>query len=112
MKIFKNQLTTVNVPDMEKSTKHNLEFKQATYADLALIVVRAPKQGGFAVEDMRQRFRLIDELDKVGPKGSIEFEDADASLLQSLVAEFKWDAMDKEIIDFSDYVAELEKVKK
>ena len=112
MKVFKNQSTEVNVPDMEKSTQHSLEFKKATYADLALIVLRAPKQGGLGVEEMRQRFKIIDELDKLGPKASVKFEDADANFLQNLVADFKWEAMDKEIIDFVDYVAELEKVKK
>ena len=112
MKVFKNKPTAVNVPDMEKSTKHHLEFKEATFADLALIVLRAPKQGGLGVEEMRQRFRIIDELDKLGAKASAKFEDADANFLQTLVADYKWEAMDKEIIDFVDYVAEMEKVKK
>lgn len=112
MKQFKNKPTKVNIPDMEKSTQTQIVFKEATFADLALIVVRAPKREGFGVEEMRQRFKLIDELENLGPKASVKLEDVDASTLQTLVADYKWEAMDKEIIDFVDYIAGLESVKK
>lgn len=112
MKQFKNSLTEVTIPDMEKSTEKNYVSKKATFADLALMCVRTPKEGGFGVEDMRKRFRIIDVLEGLGNTASAKLEDQDAALLNEVCTEFKWTAMHKDIIEFTDYVSNLKAIKK
>jgi hypothetical protein len=112
MKQFKNQATEVAIPDEEKSTPKKYVPKDATYADLALICVRAPKEGGFGVEEMRKRFRIIEALDGLGPNASVKLEDQDAAHLTEICTEFKWNLMHKDIITFIDYVGKLKKVAK
>jgi len=107
MKEFKNKETEVMIPDDKKSTQKDLVTKPATYADLCLICVRTPKEGGFGVEDMRKRFRIIDALTDIKPTATVKLEDQDASLLQEVMTEFKWSNMHKDIIELTDYVSKL-----
>jgi hypothetical protein len=73
-----------------------------TYADLCMVCVNRMPDGGFTVDDMRKRFRVIDQLDKAD--GHIEVEDADYALLKTLVNGFRWPAMSAEIVEFVDDV--------
>ena len=112
MKEFKNKETEVMIPDEKKSTATELVTKVGTYADLCLICVRSPKEGGFSVEEMRKRFRIIDALDGVGKTATVKLEDQDADLLKQIMSEFKWSNMHKDIIELTDYVSKLKTVKK
>ena len=112
MKQFKNKVTEINIPDVVKSTEKELVTKPATFADLALICVQAPKEGGFGVEEMRKRFRIIDALEKVGETATVKLEDQDASLLKEICLEFKWSNMHRDIIDFIDAMGNLQSVGK
>jgi len=112
MKQFKNKVTGVTIPDKEKSTKEELVTKNATYADLALLCVRAPKEGGFGVEEMRKRFRIIDTLEGVKDTALVKLEDQDAKLLKEVCLEFKWKYMHKDIIEFTDLMGDMKKVTK
>ena len=112
MKEFKNKETEVIIPDDAKSTATEMVSKPATYADLCVICVRAPKEGGFGVEDMRKRFRLIDALDNIGKTATVKLEDQDAALLTEVMVEFKWSNMHKDIIELTDYVSKLKAAKK
>ena len=112
MKEFKNKKTEVMIPDNKKSTQKELVTKAATYADLALLCVRLPKEAGFGVEEMRKRFRIIDALDGIGDTANVKLEDQDADLLKEICTEFKWNAMHKDIIAFTDYIEDLKTVGK
>lgn len=112
MKTFKNKVTEVTIPDVEKSTPKEHVSKNATYADLALLCVRVPKEGGFGVEEMRKRFRIIDALDGIGDTANVKLEDQDADLLKEICKEFKWSAMHKDIIAFTDCMGDLKAVGK
>lgn len=58
---------------------------------------------------MRKRLRLKEVVDKGGSK--LKFEDADFALLQNLVAKTPWRMINREIVDFSDYIKDAKQSK-
>lgn len=112
MKQFKNKVTEINIPDEKNSTANTLATKAATYAELALMCVRTPKEGGFGVEEMRKRFRIIDALEGVNDTDIIKLEDQDANLLKEVCTEFKWSNIHKDIIAFTDQMVDMKPVSK
>jgi hypothetical protein len=80
--------------------------KQATYADLLKICVNwAAPEGGFTVEQMKERIRLSDVIEAWW--NELDFEDSDYTNLIQLVKETKWAIVNKEIIEFSDYILNI-----
>jgi len=105
MKTFLNKKTEITQID-DKEKKTNLG-----YADLCLLCVRSAKEGGFGVEEMRKRFRLIDALDGIKDNAVVKLEDADAALLDEIMQGFRWAVLHKDIIALTDHVHNLETVK-
>ena len=92
MVTIKNKSFSVSVGDKQQ---------EVTYQELLLNAVRAVPQGGFSPEEMRARIRLLDVIDKKGP---FKFEDADFAKLKPLINQARWVLLDKQVIDFVDYI--------
>ncbi len=75
------------------------------YSDLITICMRNPPQGGYDVEEMRKRIKVMDTLDKGGK--TLEFEDADFECVKQCVKNMRWASIHKEILEFVDYISGL-----
>ena len=89
-----------------------------TTYDLLKSAINNPTQGGFNVDEMIKRLRLLGEVEKhkdlfdIKPedfkdellerKANLELEDADFSKLKELFKEMKWGVVSKTIIDLSN----------
>jgi hypothetical protein len=101
-------------------TKENIGGREtflATY-DLLKSVINNPTQGGFNVDEMIKRLRLLGEVEKhkdlfeINPedfkddflekKATLELEDADFAKLKELFKEMKWVVVSKTIVDLSN----------
>jgi len=100
MKTFENKITEITNQVSEK------EVKNLGYVDLALLGLRLTPEGGWDIEDMRQRFKLIDKLVLVDIGTDIELEDAEFDLIESTTIK-KWAIMHKDVIAYSDYINSL-----
>lgn len=99
-----------------------------TTYDLLKTAVNNPPQGGFSVEDMKNRLRLLNVLDKhksefdikdgqfkdemLNIEADMDIEDADFTKLKSLFDEMKWGAVSTAILEISDNLAEIAKSSK
>jgi hypothetical protein len=88
-----------------KTTELRAEEKNLTYNDLIRYVVNQLPQGGFTPEEMRSRMRILDALNDDSKE--IELEDADASLLKTLIKSSKWMTIHQDILDFEDCIKSL-----
>ena len=89
-----------------------------TTYDLLKSAINNPTQGGFNVDEMIKRLRLLGEVDKhkdlfgfqneefkdefLERKSTLELEDADFDKLKELFKEMKWGAVSKTIVDLSN----------
>lgn len=73
---------------------------KARYSDLILTVINQPSQAGFSIADIKQRLQIAAACDG----DTIELEDVDFALVKSLIASFKWGTINKEVVEFSDYI--------
>lgn len=95
MKVIENKKTELVKNDTEK----------LKYSDLIMLCVRVAPQGGFSLEQMRPRLKII-EVCEAG-KAKLEMEDAEFAVVKQACAAMKWAAMDKDIVDFADYIQSL-----
>lgn len=88
-----------------------------TTYDLLKSAINNPTQGGFNVDEMIKRLRLLAEVEKhnelfnIKPedykdemlerKATLELEDADFTKLKELFKEMKWGVVSKTIVDIS-----------
>lgn len=75
------------------------------YSDLIMICVKNPPQGGYNVDEMRKRIKVMDVIEKGGD--SLGFEDADYECVKQCVKSMRWASVHKDIIDFVDYISKL-----
>lgn len=89
-----------------------------TTYDLLKSAINNPTQGGFNVDEMIKRLRLLGEVEKhkelfeINPenfkdemlerKATLELEDADFTKLKELFKEMKWGVVSKTIVDLSN----------
>ena len=89
-----------------------------TTYDLLKSAINNPAQGGFNVDEMIKRLRLLGEVEKhkdlfeINPedfndellerKATLELEDADFTKLKELFKEMKWGVVSKTIVDLSN----------
>jgi len=78
-----------------------------TYSDLIVISVRQPKQGGFGLEEMRLKIKVLDKLEDKKIGDIIDFEDAEIAVVKSAVSDMKWMGLHKDIVDFCDYINKI-----
>lgn len=74
-----------------------------SYADLIRIVMSQQPQGGFPIEEIRNRLKVLDDLDKA-ENGVLLLEDARADKLIECVKVMRWPFMHQGILDFTDDV--------
>lgn len=88
-----------------------------TTYDLLKSAINNPTQGGFNVDEMIKRLRLLGEVEKhkelfdfktedfkdefLETKSTLELEDADFTKLKELFKEMKWGVVSKTIVDLS-----------
>jgi hypothetical protein len=100
-----------------KVAKENISGRDTflTTYDLLKSAINNPTQGGFNVDEMIKRLRLLNEVDKhkdlfeitegkfddamLERKATLELEDADFSKLKELFKEMKWGVVSKTIIE-------------
>lgn len=75
------------------------------YSGLIMVCMRNPPQGGYDVEEMRKRIKVMDVLDK--GEETLEFEDADFECVKQCVKSMRWASIHKEILEFVDYISGL-----
>jgi len=97
MKRLENKQTTLKMND-----------KEAKYSDLIKICINAPVQGGFNIQQIKQRLRISEALET---DGDLKFEDNDADNLQEIVSEFKWATVHKDVVQFVEDVQNMKRVK-
>jgi hypothetical protein len=89
-----------------------------TTYDLLKSAINNPTQGGFNVDEMIKRLRILGEVEKhkelfdikpedfkdelVERKATLELEDADFTKLKELFKEMKWGVVSKTIVDLSN----------
>lgn len=89
-----------------------------TTYDMLKTAINNPPQGGFSVEEMRTRIRLMGVLDKhkhlfdikegefndalLNIEADVDIEDADYTKLKSLFDEMKWGIVSKSILEISE----------
>ena len=76
------------------------------YATLIKFCMNRTPQGGYTVEEMRKRLRVLDVIEKAGKE--INLEDADFECAKTCVKGMKWGTMHQEIVDFVDYINSVE----
>lgn len=77
--------------------------KVADYAYLISVCVNEVGKNGISINDMRKRLRILERLNSE----YIELEDADFNLLVTLVNEMIYAKVNKEIVEFTDYINSL-----
>lgn len=75
------------------------------YRDLIKMCLDNPPQGGFAMKDMKDRYRIEKLLEGGGV--TLELEDADAVNLKALVTSMRWGARHVDILTFCDAIEDM-----
>jgi hypothetical protein len=99
-------------------SKNGMQDTFLTTYDLLKSAINNPTQGGFNVDEMIKRLRLLCEVEKhkdlfeINPedfndellerKATLELEDADFTKLKELFKEMKWGVVSKTIVDLSN----------
>lgn len=74
---------------------------KAKYGDLILLIINNPGQAGFSIAEIKQRLQIAAAI---GEGETFNLEDVDFALVKSLLAAFKWAQVNKEVVEFSDYI--------
>jgi len=82
------------------------ESGKATYADLIGIVINAPQQGGYDLNDIESRLSIKKVCDSAN--GTIELEDGHFRYLKTLVSKARWQILHEDVLSF---VADINAVK-
>lgn len=102
MKTFINEKVELNREGSEQSLKTD-------YCELLKKCLNQTPQGGFDLETMRNRLRVVEVLEKVNLLGQVVLEDADHAIALRCAIQMKWAIMDRSILLFIDA---LQKAKK
>lgn len=105
MKTLENKQTEIvlrmeEAPSIEGATPSMIPVK-AKYGDLILLVINNPSQAGFSIAEIKQRLQIAAAI---GVGETFNLEDVDFALVKSLIAAFKWAQVNKEVVEFSDYI--------
>ena len=77
------------------------------YAGLIKLVCNTPAQGGFSLQDIRTRIAITSASEETKTGKDILLETADATYLQNLVKNMRWQFSHKDILAFSDSVEKM-----
>jgi len=92
-----------------KQTKLKLnQDGNASYKDLILLCVNAPKQGGFTITEIKSRLQIVDAVEKAGD--TLQLEDTPADLLNEIVSDFKWGSVHADIVQFVEDIQNMKEL--
>ena len=94
---------------INKKTEITFEGKPSGFANLAMIALNTPPQGGWTTDEMRKRIKVLTKLDKQELEAKIELEDAEFDTIHDCTKVLKWQFMHKDIVAFEDYLDEIKK---
>ena len=87
-----------------KQVKDNSNFIKSYFALIATCL-NVPQKTGMDIIEMRKRIKILDKiLDKNAALPSADFEDFEVKIIKSCVADMRWIVVDKEIVNFVDYI--------
>ncbi|MCH8060093.1 MAG: hypothetical protein IIA11_06505 [Proteobacteria bacterium] len=75
------------------------------YEQLIRSCLDNPPQGGFSMQDMKDRDRIEKAL--VASNGILELEDADVQNLKNLVSQMRWGVRHKDILALCDAIEQM-----
>ncbi len=84
--------------------------KNATYADLISQALKASRPEGYNLDELKKRFRVIDVMDEAKKGKDIILEDADAAFLQTMLKDFTWLVVDRDLVNLVEDVLAMKKV--
>lgn len=90
-----------------ENKKLSLSGSVENYADLIMLCMNHPPQGGYDIAEMRKRIKVMDVVAESGD--SIEFEDADFACVKQCVSDMRWGFAHKDILDFIDHITDGKK---
>lgn len=91
-----------SIPNRQYTVPVDEKKTPGTTALLLAIVINRPPQGGFTVQQMRERNRILDVAEKCDAGGTMKFEDSDYKVAQQLVGEAVWPINHKDLLAFSE----------
>ena len=78
------------------------------FAELSILALNKPKQGGWGSAEQRRIFKIIDKLEDKEVDVEIQLDDADVELILSCVKS-PWGFMHRDVPRLEDYLEELMK---
>lgn len=82
--------------------QNDVDLEYSTVDYIKAVINNRP-EGGFGVEDIRKRFRVIDSVEKLEDGAEeLQLEDQDFEVLKQCVGQFKWGVMASSILEFAD----------
>lgn len=102
-KIIENKKVNIT---LRNNATGNEEIKMMDYKELMRLCVNNPPQGGYKIDDMRNRIRIVDAIAD-SKNGKVELEDSDVKVLKECVKSMAWSVLEQGIIDFVDEVEKL-----
>lgn len=90
---------------VNKTTGIKEENKFILYSDLCKICINKTPEGGFTIEEMSKRLRIMEVLNK--KKDKIILEDFDFEILKACIKNIKWGFMHKDLVEFNNTVVNL-----
>jgi hypothetical protein len=72
-----------------------------TTIEMVRAAVKNAPPGGFTVDDIISRMRILDALSKLNGKTTLELEDSDFANLGRYVKETRWNILSERIVEFS-----------
>lgn len=83
--------------------------KAVSYYDLIKETLEFPPPGGFSLEIMHPRLRILTVLEKARGKNTVSFEDGDFELVHKLYKDMKFIVVNQGYEDFKNYLDEVAK---
>ncbi len=110
MKLFVNKLTGIEAPVDPNNPEGPTE--KITYAQMIISALKSFRPEGYTVEDLRQHFRLIDQMETIKDKEKeLKMEDSDVKKLKEFLKDFKWAVVERDIIEMTDHVSKMKNCK-
>jgi len=109
MKQLELKSTTITVQNAEGEL-----IKNANYLDLITHCLNVPPPNGYSPDEMRQRMRIEDVVQKAANEKAklLKLEDADAKKLKQVCNSVTWQLMSHDLIGFIDAVDGMDKAEK
>jgi len=106
---FENKATDIKLSEFEGEEKKS--ERGMTFADLTILCLNLPPQGGYSVSEMKTRLPITEKLDtiKLDANGSVELEQAQLEKIQECENKMDghWTQPHKDLIAFSAYIRKL-----